>query len=56
MEDMLRVLSPENTLKRGYSITRKNGKAVFNASDLKEGDILTTEFNKGSVSSKVMGK
>lgn len=56
MEDMLRVLSPENTLKRGYSITRKNRKAVFNASDLKEGDILTTEFYKGSVSSKVMGK
>ncbi|MDE6410748.1 MAG: exodeoxyribonuclease VII large subunit [Muribaculaceae bacterium] len=53
MEDLLRVLSPENTLKRGYSITRKNGKAVFDASELKEGDVLITSFNCGEIKSIV---
>ena len=53
IEDMLRVLSPENTLKRGYSITRKNGKAVYDANELKKGDCLTTQFFNGESKSVV---
>ncbi len=52
-EDMLRVLSPENTLKRGYSITRKDGKAVFDASKLSPGDVITTQFSIGTIETRV---
>ena len=53
LEDMLRVLSPENTLRRGYSITRSGGKAVYTASELKEGDTITTIFHRGQIESTV---
>lgn len=53
IENILRVLSPQNTLKRGYSITRINGGAVRSASSLKPGDIITTILPDGSVSSRV---
>lgn len=53
LEDMLRVLSPESTLKRGYSITRKNGKAIYDASDLKEDDIIVTTFHNGEIKSRI---
>lgn len=47
LEDMLRVLSPANTLRRGYSITRISGKAVYDSSLLKSGDRVVTQFYKG---------
>lgn len=53
MEDMVRVLSPENTLKRGYSITRVNGRAVYNAGSLKPGDRLVTTLATGEIISEV---
>lgn len=53
IEGMLRVLSPENTLKRGYSITRVNGHAVSSALELKPGDVLETTLLQGAVTSTV---
>lgn len=53
LEDMLRVLSPENTLKRGYSITRINGHAVSSVRELNPGDTLETELLHGSVASTI---
>lgn len=53
LEDMLRVLCPENTLKRGYSITRVNGHAIYDANMLKEGDSIETVFATGKVKSEV---
>lgn len=53
MENMLRVLSPENTLKRGYSITRVDGKAVYDAAALKPGDIIETIYRNGITLSEV---
>lgn len=51
-ENLLRVLDPKSTLKRGYSITRLNGKAVISASQLTPGDKLETTYAEGkSVSS-----
>ena len=47
LSELLEALSPEATLKRGYSITRLNGKAVKNAADIKSGDTLTTTFAAG---------
>lgn len=45
--------SPENLLKRGYSITLKDGKAVTDPASLKKGDVLVTKVNKGSIKSIV---
>lgn len=48
--------SPENLLKRGYSITLKDRKAVTDFSLLRDGDELETILAKGSVRSKVIKK
>lgn len=52
--DMVRVLSPENTLRRGYSITRLNGAAVKDAAVLRPGDLLETIMAGGIVRSEVI--
>lgn len=53
MEGMQRVLSPENTLKRGYSITRVNGHAVKDSSQVRPGDRLESTLAHGVIISKV---
>lgn len=45
--ELIDALSPEATLRRGYSITRWQGKAVTDASGLPEGAELITTFAKG---------
>ena len=46
-------LDPNRLLKRGYSITLKNGHTVRDVSQLKEGDELETRFENGTVRSVV---
>ncbi len=53
MEQTVKHASPELLLKRGYSITLHNGKAVTDATLLKEGDELETRLAKGKVKSIV---
>ena len=53
LEDKVQILSPQNTLRRGYSLTLKNGKAVTNSTDLLKGDQITTLFANGEVKSIV---
>lgn len=53
LDALQRVLSPQNTLRRGYSITRLNGHAVADISALKQGDTLTTTLLDGEVTSSV---
>ena len=50
--DKLQLLDPKNVLRRGYSITWKNGKIVKNTEEIKEGDILKTTFYNGTITSK----
>lgn len=45
--------SPQKLLKRGFSLTFANGKVVKDSSLLKSGDILSTRFAKGEISSEV---
>ena len=45
---------PAIILKRGYSLTRLNGRVVKGASELKKGDRLTTSFADGSVESEII--
>lgn len=53
LEQRIRSQDPELLLKRGYSITLKNGKSVRSASLLSSGDIIVTRFAEGTVKSKV---
>lgn len=53
LEDKVTLLHPDNILKRGFSITRLNGKAVTNAEELQSGDELTTVVYQGTVTSVV---
>lgn len=56
LESMVRVLSPQNTIKRGYSITMVNGKAVKSQEQLKNGDVIETRLFDGTVMSKIIDK
>lgn len=49
LDDMLRLLSPENTLKRGYSITRIDGKAVTSLKQVRPGVRITTNLSDGVI-------
>lgn len=50
----LETLSPLLTLKRGYTITKKDGKVIDSAKKLKNKDILEVEFNDGVVKAEVI--
>lgn len=54
IEEKIEILSPQNTLRRGYSITRVNGHAVSNATEIKPNDTVTTMLANGSFTSKVL--
>jgi len=49
-----RSLDPVYILKRGYSITLFNGRAINDPSQVKKGDTITTKLNKGELSSTVV--
>lgn len=51
--DKITILSPMNTLKRGFSITRFNGKSINNSMQVKAGDFIETEFYEGKIESLV---
>lgn len=53
MERMLKSASPEQLLKRGYSITFLNGKSVKDVSMLKPGDEVETVLAQGKFKSTV---
>lgn len=53
MERILKTASPENLLKRGYSITYHNGKAVKDVSELSSGDEIETMVATGKIKSIV---
>jgi exodeoxyribonuclease VII large subunit len=50
----LKILDPENVLKRGYTITSMKGKILKKSKQLKRDDVLDTKFSDGSLSSKVL--
>ena len=53
IENNINNMSPINVLKRGYSITRLNGKAIKNISHVNKGDKLTTTVFDGEIESTV---
>ncbi|MBN2263389.1 MAG: exodeoxyribonuclease VII large subunit [Prolixibacteraceae bacterium] len=52
-EKNIRLIDPKNILKRGYSITLMNGKAIKDAQQVKAGDELTSIFYKGKITTTV---
>lgn len=53
IENNIHNMSPVNVLKRGYSITRFNGKAIKNIAEVHKGDIITTIVFDGEIESIV---
>lgn len=53
LEKQVELLSPERVLRRGYSLTIKDGHAITSANELQAGDRITTRFAQGSVESTV---
>lgn len=47
------LVDPKSILKRGFSITLRNGKAIKNASEVKSGDEIISKLYTGSVKSTV---
>lgn len=52
-EQFIQMASPDYVLKRGYSLTLKDGKIVKQADGLKSGDNLTVRFVDGEVKTMV---
>ncbi len=52
-EQFLKLISPENILKKGYTLTIRNNKIVKSSLELKEGDTITNRFYDGDVVSAV---
>ena len=53
IQEKLRLVDPQNILKRGYSLTMLNGKVLKSVRQLKEGDLLETRLGDGTVESTV---
>lgn len=53
LEHRVMASSPEHLLKKGYSITMLNGKAVTDASTLKKGDRIVTMLHRGKIESEI---
>ncbi|MDE6551987.1 MAG: exodeoxyribonuclease VII large subunit [Muribaculaceae bacterium] len=49
LERLTEVLSPTSTLKRGYSITRINGKAITDPKTVSPGEIIETQTAEGTL-------
>ena len=53
LQQRIQAQDPDLLLKRGYSITLKDGKSIRSASQLKAGDIIETRFAEGNIKSEV---
>jgi len=53
IQEKLRLVDPQNILKRGYSLTMLNGKIVKSISQVNPGDLVETRLGDGSVESTV---
>lgn len=52
-KSLIDVLNPAATLKRGYSITRIDGKAIRSIQEIKPGNLITTTLPDGEITSTV---
>lgn len=50
----LEVLNPMNTLKRGYSIVKKDNKVISDVNKIKNDDIINIDIKNGKINAKVI--
>jgi len=53
-ERLIQLASPVKWLKKGFSITRLNGKIIADLADAHEGDLIETEVSNGTISSRII--
>lgn len=51
---IVNIADPQLLLKKGFSITRINGKAITSRQQVKEGDIIETSYADGTLSSTII--
>ena len=56
LENIVEALSPQKTLKRGFSLTKVNGKTVKSVDQLADNDVITTYLADGEITSVVNKK
>jgi exodeoxyribonuclease VII large subunit len=56
LQSKLAAFDPQSILQKGYSITKIYDKIITDSKQLKEGDILTTQFHNGQINSIVTKK
>jgi exodeoxyribonuclease VII large subunit len=52
-ERLIAMADPVNILKKGFSVTKRNGRTIRHTSELQGGDVIVTQFCDGNISSKV---
>ena len=52
--ELLKRLSPQATLKRGFTLTSKNGKIVKSSRELSDNEKIKTQFQDGTVISQII--
>lgn len=52
-EQSIKYLNPENILKKGYTLSMKDGKIIKDINQLTEKDVIETRFTNGSVKSQI---
>ena len=55
-ENTVRLLDPENVVKRGFTLTLKDGKIVKSVKQVETGDELETRFADGTTKSRIIKK
>lgn len=56
LENIVEALSPQKTLRRGFSLTKINGKTVKSVGQLADNDVITTYLADGQITSVVNNK
>jgi len=53
LEDSMRHLDPSGVMRRGFTLTTRNGQIVRSPDELEPGDTITTHFQEGMASSTI---
>lgn len=56
LEQQVKLLDPQNILRRGYSITYHDGKPLTDIAKINKGDVISTRLNKGKITSEIKSK
>ncbi|MDR2009066.1 MAG: exodeoxyribonuclease VII large subunit [Bacteroidales bacterium] len=54
IEQNIKLVDPVNVLKRGYSVSKVNGKVLKNGKELRNGDIMETIVSKDKIVSRII--